>query len=840
MRSDEDFAEEIRSHIELEAARLEKEQGLNRDDALAAARRAFGNRTRTLERFHENHHWRWLERIKQDVRFAFRQWRKRPGWAATALLTLALGTGVNIALFRVIWSVLLAPLPYPHAARLVEVASQDNPLVRNQVIERLQLGLKSFDALGEYRPWRITVESGGDPEPARAVMASPGWFSVLGASPARGRLFGDAEMGEGRDSVVVLSDAYWRQRFQADPETVGKNIRMASESYQVLGIMPPKFDATAFFGGKAPQLFMPSTVLHRGSLRRDSTYVIARLKTGITPSAAVAEVEAAAATVPGNKKLSYRISSLQKHISDRYRTPLLALFCATACTLLLAALNVAGLLLAQAATRRHELAVRAALGAGRARLITQMFTEATLLALTGGLLGGVIGAVLSRVFLALYPDTLPLMDSGPALLPMLLFSIGLSLICALLCGLIPALQAGALGLRAGRTVAGPTTWAWRHLLVGAQVSLACVLLVASGLLLKSFARLRATDPGFVRDHVWLAQVMLPDQRYKDADARAQAALQLSGRLRTIPGVRYASITNSRPLAYNFLMTVRADFSGFDGEVEAGGRAVAGDYFDALGLRMAEGRPLTHADDSRKDVIVINEAFARRYYPRGGAIGHALKFGDKAKTIVGVVRDLRVMSLREQAQPEIYFPFPTLPAPMLDLVIRAYGDPAALSTAVRAELRAMDSSLALSDVSSMDETFDKQVATPRFQSTLVGLFGALGLGLAMLGIYGVIAHIVRARSAEFGVRMALGAGPRDILRLVLRRGLVMPLIGLCAGLALSAGAARAIQSFLYGVEPRDSGVFIAVALLLFAACVAACLAPARRAAMLDPARTLRTE
>jgi predicted permease len=818
MRSDEDFAEEIRSHIELEAARLEKEQGLNRDDALAAARRAFGNRTRTLERFHENHHWRWLERIKQDVRFAFRQWRKRPGWAATALLTLALGTGVNIALFRVIWSVLL-----------VEVASQDNPIVRSQVIDRWHLGLKSFEALGEYDPWRVTVESGGDPEPARAIMAAPEWFKVLGAAPARGRLFTGAEMGEGRDGVVVLADSYWRRRFQADSGIVGKIIRIGGESYQVLGILPAGFDATAFFEGQTPELFFPSTNHQRGGFGRTSSYVIARLREGVTPAAAKAELEAAAATVPDNRKRVYRVSGLQQRVGARYRSPLLALFCATFCTLLLAVLNVAGLLLAQAATRQHELAVRAALGAGRWRLITQMLTEAALLAIIGGLLGGLTGTVLSRVFLTLYPETLPLMDSGPAWL-----------ICALLCGLIPALQAGGVGLRAGRSVTGPSTWAWRHALVAAQVSVACVLLVASGLLVKSFVRLRSIDPGFAREHVWMAQVMLPDKSYPNDGARAQAALRLNERLRAIPGVRNASIINTSPFAYRFLMTVRAGISGHADEVEGAGRAVAGDYFDALGLRMAEGRPLTRADDSRKDVIVVNEAFARRYYPHGGAIGNTLEFGDKAKTIVGVVRDLRNVSLRDAAQPEIYFPFPTLPGPMLDLVIRAYGDPATLTPAVRAELRAMDGSLAVEEVTSMEAAIDQEVAAPRFQSTLVGLFGALGLGLAMLGIYGVIAHIVRARSAEFGVRMALGAGPRDILRLVLRRGLIMPLIGLCAGLALSAGAARAIQSFLYGVEPRDASVFIAVALLLFAACVAACLAPARRAAMLDPARTLRTE
>jgi predicted permease len=445
---------------------------------------------------------------------------------------------------------------------------------------------------------------------------------------------------------------------------------------------------------------------------------------------------------------------------------------------------------------------------------------------------------------AFYPGAIPRLNEGDTGWVVLGFAFVLTALSAVTFSALPAWQAardshtgmwrwgGARMTQHGRR--------WASGLVGIQVAVTTVVLITAGLLFKSFALLRSLDPGFAQEQILTAQIVLPEARYPVARDQAVFAQAWVGRLNAIPGIEAAAVTNSLPLAFNFLLSLDVNVPGIDGEQNVGARAVTGRFFDVMGLQLQSGRPLTPADDDRKDVVVVNESFANRFFPDGGAVGQPLRFGSELRTIVGVVKDLRNLRIQRPAQPELYLPFSVIPAVFLDMAMRVNSDPSSIVRAVRAELRSMDSGLALAQVGSMEQILDNSVAQPRSQAILMALFASVAMLLAAVGTYGVIAESVTARTAEFGVRKALGAKSGDLFRLVLRQGMRAPLLGLAVGLLGGMASGRMVESFLFGVSSHDRVVFLAAPVLLTTVALVACLVPARYAARVDPSQALRQE
>jgi putative ABC transport system permease protein len=842
-RSAQDFSEEIQSHLAMEVDRL-RQEGLSEEEAAFAARRAMGNLTAIEERFHEANHWRWLDQLRQDARVCLRQWRRRPLTAAAALLTIALGTGLNVAIFRVVWSALLKPLPYADAAQLVQVwTAADRRLPDGSTIQMWQSRSRSFRTLASFRPWRATVGGGGDPERVPAGAVSAEFLPALGARTALGRVFAAEEVRPGTDDVVVLSYGYWKTRFGGGRSLVANSIPVDGRHCRVIGVLAPDFRDLVMSGANPPVVYFPISKLATGPLKVSSGRVIGRLRNGVGIEAARSELEALALQA-GTDSQGIRITRLGDDVGYSVRPALLVMFAGAGCLLLIACTNVANLLLAQAIGRRQELAIRAAIGAGRMRLVRQLLTEALVLSFSGVLLGLCAAWAFCRTMVALYPGTLPRIAEGGGAGIVLLFAVSLATLSAAFFGVLPALlvtrEPGDASLRAGRGGTMPAAGRWREALIGLQVATTATLLIGAGLLAKSFVTLRSVDPGFKHDNLFTAQVALPERRYRTEDDRIRFARAWVESLKRIPGAQSAAITNSLPLAFNVLWDVQFAVSGLGVEHRTGGRAVMGDYFEALGLRMKEGRALTAADDGRRDVVVVNESFVRSYLKSVPPVGAVLRFGPKQATVVGVVRDLRTLGLRQSARPEIYMPFAALTSPILDVVVRSAVPPAEITAAARARLRELDPSLALAQVSTMERIVDGEFAQPRFQAALLGLFAAVAVVLATVGIYGVIAHAVRARTREFGVRLALGATEARVFRLVVKQGLRAPLIGLAIGLAIAALTARVLQAFLFGVTPRDPLVFASAGALLVVVCVSSCALPARQASRTDAAHALRDE
>lgn len=794
------------------------------------------------------------------LRLALRLWKNRPAAAVAALLTIAIGTGLNVAVFHLIWSVLLRPLPYENPEQLVQLwkvdeladatfTPRDRRLPDPATVERWRERSRSFEAIATYRPWRVTLGSGGDPERIPAGSVSAEYFAVLGTSAQMGRTFTQDEMHAGADTVVVLSHGYWRQRFGGNRAVVDTSINVDGALHRVIGILSADFRDTVISGGNEPRAYVPISKTAEGRLKLSTGYTLARLLPGVDPAAAREELAALSLETASERgepaeRHGVSLTSLQEQTGASLRPALLALFAATGCVLLIACANLASLLLVQARRRRLELTVRSALGASRMRLVRQLLSEALVLAATGSLLGLAAAWALVRLMVGLYPGTIPRLDEGGAYAPVLGFSLALTVLSAVAFSVLPAWQSARQSQgsfwRWGAGNVHQRDRRWNGALVGVQVAITTVVLVTAGLLFKSFALLRSLDPGFARERILTAQVVLPEARYPGKRDQARFAREWTARLNSIPGVEAAAVTNSMPLAFNFLLSLDVAVPGLDGVQNVGARAVTGRFFDVMGLQLQSGRPLTPSDDDRSDVVVVNEAFARKFFPASEAAGQPLRFDKELRTIVGVVKDLRNLRLQRAAQPEVYMPFSVIPADFLDMAMRIDSEPAAVVGALRAELRSMDPGLALTQVSTMEEILDGSVARPRFQAVLMGLFAVVAMLLAAVGVYGVIADRVAARTAEFGVRKALGAGSFDLFRLVLRQGMAAPLLGLMAGLAGAVAAGRLVESLLFAVSSNDYMVYAAASVLLVAVASAACLVPARLAAGVEPSEALRHE
>ncbi|HJQ31844.1 MAG TPA: ABC transporter permease [Pyrinomonadaceae bacterium] len=805
----------------------------------------------------------------RDVRYAFRLLGRRPGFTAAAVLTLALGIGANTAIFSVINAVLLRPLPYAEPERLAMLWTDDPRHGLHEEgtsypnFEDWKSQSRAFDGMAACADYTVSLTGAGEPERIEAVAATADLFTLLGRHPALGRDFSQEDI-ERRERVVVLSHGLWQRRFGASPDAVGKTVEIDGKPSRIVGVMPRDF----FFPTKDVQLWEPVTSFSRWDRVRANRFndwwlVVGRLNAGASFEQAQAEMNAVgrrlgqAYTVAADSDFAgfgVNVVPLERQLlSSGLRRTLWSLLGAVVFVLLIACANLANLMLARGAGRGREFAIRAALGASRRRLVLQLLTENMVLATAAGLVGLALAAFGIRALVALAPRDVPRLEDVGIDFRVLSFTFGLSVLASLLFGLLPAWKVARTdpnaALKAGGRVsadrAGSRT---RSLLVAAEVAMAAVLLSGAGLLLRSFARVQAVDPGFDAAHVLTLKVNPP------AGVPEARALQFYGRVfervAALPGVEAAGAARQVFLEKHPDVPVYVEGRGpaapGEGQEELTSDEVSAGYFSAMKIPLVKGRFFTDADgrDSAR-VAVVNETFARRLFPGEDPLGKRFKYGGMNSgapfmTVVGVVGDVRLRGLDRQPLAQYFVPVAQEPPPDMTLVVRTSADPLSLAAAVRREVHAVEPDAAVSAISTAERRLEEMNSQRSFQTWLLGLFSAVALALAAVGVYGVISYAVTQRTHEIGVRLALGAQRRDILRLVLGQGMAFVLAGLAAGALLALWLTPVLSGLLYGVGVGDPVTFGGVALLLTCAALLACYLPARRATKVDPLIALRYE
>jgi putative ABC transport system permease protein len=791
----------------------------------------------------------------QDLRYGVRMLAKHPGFSAAAVLTLALGIGANTAIFSVVNAVLLRPLPYAEPERLVT-------LRRNESLpdlEDIRAQSQSFESLGvvNVRPLDYTGEA--EPLQVQAGLANADLFRALGVAAELGRAITPDEDRIGGERVVVLSHNFWLRHFGGDRGVIGRTIPLSGNSYTVVGVMPPRFNAMGadLDVWAALRVVDPLASQFRG-VHFLRTFL--RLKPGATMQQAQAELESIDLRLEQqypeeNKGRRRRLVSLHEYVVGDTKPALLILFGAVGLVLLVAAANFSNLLLARAASRKSELAVRAALGAGRARLARQLVTESVLLAFLGGVGGLVLASWGIDLLTALKPESLPLAASVGIDRWVLAFTFGVALLTGVVFGLVPALGASRIDVNAalkegGRGAQGGARQRARSLLVVSELALALMLLVGAGLLIKGFWRLRSVGPGLDPSNLLTMRLELPEARYKEIPKQTEFRRQLIERLNALPGVE-AAMVSELPLSGDFLthnLAIEGRPVAVGDEPELQTLNVAGDYFHTMRMPLLRGRNLTPQDRAGAPVVgVVTESFVREYFPNSDPIGARIRWARQEPpqwmTIVGVVADVKHMGLDQPAQPAFYYSYmqaDQIWKRWMYLVVRSQSDPATLARQVKEQVWALDKQLPVTKVKPMSDVIATSVAARRFNMTLMGVFAAAALLLASLGIYGVISYTVTQRTHEIGVRVALGARTADVLRLIMEQGLRLTLVGVALGLAGAFAATRLMAGLLFGVGATDASTFVVITALLASVALAATFIPALRASRVDPMTALRDE
>ena len=803
------------------------------------------------------------ETLLQDLRYAFRTLRKSPGFTVVAVLTLALGIGANTTIFSLVNGVMLRPLPFRDPGRLVRV--WESSPSRNWTFFSMSqpdfLDYReqnhSFERLAATMGFPVTLTEGDAPERITGLAVSPNFFATLGITPLVGRDMLPEEGSAGRGSrIVLISHGLWQRRFGSRRDIVGSTISLDEQPYSVIGVVPT--DLT----WSATDVFVP-LVLDRNRPRGDHRLtVIGRLKLGVTLAQAQFDLATIAQrleeTYPGTNN-GWTVVSRTFYdwlIPEETRRALGILQGAVAFVLLIACANVANLMLARAAARHGEVAIRTAMGAARSRIVRQLLTEAVLVALLGGALGLLVVVLGLRAIRGINPGDLPRLDTVSVDWAVLLFTLGVSVLTGLLFGLAPALRSTRRDLtetlkQAGRGTTGGTRNRLRSSLVIVEVSLSLVLLVGAGLLLRSFWRVLQVQPGFETQNLLTATVSLSGSRYSSTQAYVAFHQELTQRLRALPGVRAVGLASGVPLdrggtAMDVYIEGRAPGSE---QPSAEWRRVSSGYFRAMGIPQLRGRDLRE-DDAREAVrgVVISDAMARRFWPGEDPIGRQFRSYSatqrkpvgSAFTVVGVVGDVRNFGLDAAAGPVMYLPYEGSVWNPMRVVLRTEGDPRGYTAALRDVVRALDPILPVANIQTMDELLDSSLAPRQFSLLLLGAFAALALGLAAAGLYGVMSYVATQRTHEVGVRLALGAQQADILRMVVRRGLVLTATGVGVGLVGALWLTRLLRTLLFEVSGADPATFTGVAVLLTIVAVLACWLPARRAARVDPMVALRSE
>jgi putative ABC transport system permease protein len=800
----------------------------------------------------------------QDLRYAFRLLVRQPGFTLAALLALAIGIGATTLIFSVVNAVLLRPLPFPQAQHILRIEEQHGQTERTTNLTYasfidLEEQAETVEYLAACRFSTANLTDGAEPQQVNLLAVSTGYFSALGVAPALGRTFLPEEDLPDRPTVVMLSYRLWQQRYGADPDFVGKTIKLGSSVATVVGVMPPGFHSGYAVAG---QYDLWSPLVPTGNLRANRRShllgVIARLKSGVTLEQARAELSTIATRIerqnPGiDPDLNLKAVGLQDRLVAPLRQTLIVFFCAVGLLLLIACTNVANLLLARSATREKEMAIRAALGAGRFRLVRQVLTESALLAGSGGALGLLLAVWGAELVRRLNPVDFPRINEVSLDGRVLGFSLLVSLLTGLLFGLAPALQLPRQALYetlkdGGRATAGVRRVWLRQSLVVSEVALTLVLLIGAGLLANSFLRLMQLKRGFDPTDVLTVSLNLPSSKYLTGAQQTAILKQILEHVSAAPGVRSAGLISVLPFtggpATDFVIEGRPPVEA-NQEPVADIRICDADYFRTLGIALRAGRPFTARDAAEAPrVLLINEEMARRYWPGESPLGQRLTMKDWGPPltgeIVGVVDDVKADSLDSETRPMIYWPYPQFPGVFNNLVIRTTGEASGVVAAVKSQVWLVDHEQPLSKIQSMEEVIAGSVAPRRFNMLLLGVFAALALTLAAIGLYGVISYTVAQRTHEIGVRMALGAQPGDVLRLFIIQGGSLALIGVGAGLLAALALTRLMSSLLYGVSATDPLTFMLIPLLLTLVALLACYLPARRASKVDPLVALRYE
>jgi putative ABC transport system permease protein len=800
-----------------------------------------------------------MDTVLQDLRYAIRSLKANPVTTAIVLATLAIGIGANALIFSAVNAVLLRPLPFAKPDELVFLFSSSP-----------KRGVpKDVTSVPNFQDWRdqttcfshvagtfqlpATLESdGGDAETSRVGWVSANFFDLLGVPPALGRGFVRQDE-EGDDArVAVLSHRLWQRRFGGDPSVLGRTVKVSGMAREIVGVAAPGLD---FPDDTA--VYLPIALPARQRASRGSIFlpVVARLKPGVSLAQANAQLAAVSARLAKqypdtNSEWTAFAVPFREELARDYRLAVLVLLGAVLLVLLIACANVANILLARLSARAKEISVRLALGASRARLLRQLLTESALVSVLGGAIGVGLASWGLQVLRASAPGGLPVWRGIRIDAPVLLYALGAALATGLAFGSVPAFHVMrcslASALHGSRRVIGGSERRSQALLIVAEVALAVVLLSASGLLLKSLARLQATSPGFDPDRVLALDLKLPDARFKDDDAARRVFVnEAAARVRALPGVTAVSGATTLPLGVIYNDTnVRVDDEPEpppDQGKTAGYDSVLPGYFAVMGIPLRAGRDVAATDDPKgPPVAVINETMAKGFWPGKDAIGRTFHAGKYQFTVVGIVGDTRRLDVMRPDRPHIYMPVSQRGIGRLSLVIKTKGRPGELIGSVRETIKAFDRSTPTDSLRPLARQLSDSVVLPRVVSGLISAFGALAMLLAALGLYGVLSFAVAQRTSEIGVRMAVGAMPKDVLLLVARRGLGLTAVGLAIGLALAVASSRLLAGLLYEVKPADPAALALASLTLVLAALAACWIPARRAARLDPVTALRTE
>jgi putative ABC transport system permease protein len=864
-RRERDLAAELESHLQMHI-----EDNLRAGMTAAQARREalmkLGGVEQTKENYREQRGVPLVETFLQDLRYAFRMLSKSPGFTIVAVLTLALGIGANTAIFSVVNGVLLKPLPYRQPDRLVSLFLHGRGLDRGVMGTADFLALnqrqKAFEQVAAFSPSSIgfTLTGFGSPQMIPGTSVTSDFFSVLGAQPFMGRAFLPEEGRPGGNLSVVVSHHFWEQFLHADPAAVGGSIRLGSKSYTVIGVLPLDFHF-----GSHNELW-PILQLQPANQRPPYWLsTVGRLKPGISETQAAADASLIAKQVREQFPLSDDTSTVVVPLKDLMvgdtSEALLILLVAVGFVLLIAIVNVANLHLSRSASRIREFAIRSALGAGRRRLISQLLTESLVLAVFGGLLGLAVAYGGVRAILALSPDVLPRMEEITVDGRVLAFTALIAVMTGIVFGLVPAMRssgspAGPSLREGGRTAtSGRSARRLHGVLVVAEFSLALVVLTGAGLLIRTLSQLQSVNPGFNSSHIVTALLTLPQARYANAPQVTSFYEQLLARVQNTPGVEAASMTMSLPpnlleLTNPFHIEGKPDAPGQPAPA-VGEIPVGTDYFATLGIPLFRGRLFSDQDRSPgTHVLVINENMARRYFPDQDPVGARVQTGEydpkgELSTIVGVVGNVKYEGLGEKDQPTMYVPYfdsgwcPWFAREMY-VVVRSASAPQEVVSALQSAVSSLDNQLAIAHVRTMDQLLYESVAGSRFRAVLFGVFAALALALAMIGIYGVMAYAVSQRTHEIGIRMALGARRMNILRTILREGAGLALLGVAIGFVVALALSRTLAGLLFGVQATDPVTFGTVAALLLGVALAACYVPARRAMRVDPMVALRYE
>jgi predicted permease len=875
----DEFARELDEEMRLHREMRERElvaSGVGADEARFAASRAFGNDMAIGERGQEAWGWRWLEDFFHDLRFGARMLRKNPGFTLTAVLTLALGIGANTAIFSVVNAVLLQPLPYRDPGRLVwadEYVTRMNSFgLPNPEYTNWLLNNHTFEGLGAMgggMPMNIT--RAGEPEQIDTAIITPNLLTVLGERPALGRPFSAEEGLPGGNKAVILTDGLWRRKFGADPAIVGKSVTLNQESYSVVGVMGAEFHYP--LRGFKPELlgaFQLPPKVDWTTRRMQLTQVIGRLKPGVTMEEANADLaelsKRANADIPAmfvrmREGLQVQTITLHDKLVGDVRPTLLILLAAVGMVLLIACANIANLQLARTANRQKELAVRAAIGASRVRLLRQLLTEGALIAGLGGMLGLAGAAAGVRVLQTYAPENFLQAQHVAIDGWALLFMLGITCATVVLFAAIPSLRASKpdvdAKLKEGRDTAtsGTSQRGLRNALAMCELALAVVLVAAAGLLLRSFVLLSNVNPGFDPSHVLTVSLMLPANKYGGQVQRNEFLDEVVRKVRALPGVRSAGLTTSLPLTNitmqrTFMLEGQMD-KPVDQTPPVMVENVGPGYFETLRVPLLAGRVFENLDSkSETNVVIANQAFVQRYFDGNAqsVVGKRMRFGGGPgtqlpwQTIVGVVASVRRAKLDREADPELYLAHGHggMLETLAGLAVRTEVDPRSLAGGVRDAVQAVDPEQAVFDVRTMEERVADAASGVRFNATLLGFFGFVALTLAAVGVYGVIAYSVAERTHEIGIRVALGASRRDVAEMVMTQGTLMTVAGLALGLAGAVFATRYLTSLLYGIAPRDPVTLGGAAALLGVVALVACYLPARRATRVDPMVALRHE